>query len=93
MDEPAIAQHGDPIAEPEDLLEPMGDIDDGDAVAPQDVDDLEQPFDFPRLERRGRLVHDHDAVIGRDCPGDGDHLLDAEAELVEAGAGRRPAIP
>ena len=83
VDAPAVAQDGDAVAEPEDLVEPVGDVDDGDAVAPEEVDDPEQALDLARLERRGRLVHDHHAVVGGDRPGDGDHLLDAEAELAQ----------
>ena len=43
----------------------------------------DQLFDFPRLQGRGRLVHDHDAVVGVDRAGDRDHLLHAETELAE----------
>ena len=52
------------IAQPEDLVEAVRDVDDRHTVAPEDVDDLEQSLDLARLERRGGLVHDHDAVFG-----------------------------
>ena len=45
------------------------------------VDDAEQRLDLARLERRGRLVHDDDPRVDGDGPGEGDHLLRAEAEL------------
>ena len=80
---PAVAQHRDLLAQPEDLVELVRDVEDRDAVAPQHVDHLEQPVDLARLQRRRRLVHDHDAGVGGHRAGDRDHLLDAEAELAE----------
>jgi hypothetical protein len=46
-------------------------------------DQIEQQVDLARLERRRRLVHDDDAGVGLDRPGDRHHLLDAQAELAE----------
>ena len=66
VDPPPVAKDGHRVAQPEDLVEPVRDVDDRHAVAPQEVDHLDQPLDLARLERRGRLVHDHDAVVGVD---------------------------
>ena len=83
VDAAPVAKHGHHVAQPEDLVEPVRDVDDRHAVAPQEIDDLQQALDLARLERRGGLVHDDDPVIGVDRARDGDHLLDAEAELPE----------
>ena len=83
MDPAPVAKHGHHVAQPEDLVEPVRDVDHRHAVPAQEIDDLHQALDLARLERGGRLVHDHDPVIGVDRARDGDHLLDAEPELPE----------
>ena len=83
VDQATVAQDRHAVAEPKHLVQPVGDIHDGDAIAPQNVDDLHQSLDLPRLERGSRLVHDHDPMVGGDGPGDRDHLLDAEAEFAQ----------
>ena len=54
----AVAQDGDLLADPEDLVELVGDVEDGDAVARAAADHPGEPVDLARLQRRGRLVHD-----------------------------------
>ena len=83
VDETAIPQDRHAVADTKHLFEAMGDVDDGDAVATKQVDDLEQPLDLSRFEGRRRLVHDHDPVVRGDRAGDRDHLLDAQAELAK----------
>ena len=41
----------------------------------QVADDLEQPLDFMRSERRARLIHDDDARLEGERLGDFDELL------------------
>ena len=83
VDPAPVAKHGHDVAQPEDLVEPVRDVDDRHAIAAQKIDDLHQPLDLARLERGGGLVHDDDPVIGVDRACDGDHLLHAEAQLPE----------
>ena len=63
VDPATVAQDGHPVAHAEDLIQPVRDVDDGDAIASEEADDFHQALDLAGLERRGRLVHDHDAVV------------------------------
>ena len=54
----AVAQHGEPVAEPEHFLQPVGDEDDRQALGLERSDDAGEIGDFRFAERRGRLVHD-----------------------------------
>ena len=74
-----VAQHRHPVGEQEHLLEPVADVDDGDAAVPQQPDDIEQPLDIVLGQRRGRLVHDQDAGIVGKRLGDLDPLAIADA--------------
>ena len=74
-DELAIAQHRHAIADLVDLVEEMGDEQDGDALVAQAADQREQRFDFLRVEARGRLVEDQHARIGGDGARHGGELL------------------
>ena len=67
VDAAAVAQHGDLLAEPEDLVELVASrrAPRRRARAAASIT-LEQPVDLARLERRRRLVHDHDPRVGRD---------------------------
>ena len=61
----------------------MRDVDDADAARGDLAHDLEQPFDFGRGQRRGRLVHDEDARgIGQRL-GDGDDLAPADRQFAD----------
>jgi hypothetical protein len=48
---PAVAQDGHVVAQPEHLVEAVSDVDDGDAVAPEHVDDLEEPLHLAGFQR------------------------------------------
>ena len=63
-----------------DLVEPVRDVDDADAVGRELPDDAEEPRAFRRRQRRGRLVHDEDARVERQRLGDLDELLLADAQ-------------
>ncbi len=81
-DEPAVAENRDSLAECEDLFEPVGDEEHGDAGLVQRGGHLEEAVDLDGRERGRRLVHDDDSGIERQGLGDLDQLLlgDREAE-------------
>ena len=86
MHEPAVAQHGDPVADPVELLHPVADVHHREPAVAQPLDHAEQRLDLAGLERRGRLVHDDHPGVDRDGPGEGDHLLRAHAEAAQRAA-------
>ena len=53
----AVLQHGDGVAEVEDLLEPVRDVEDRDAARLQPAHDRVEQLDLVVGERGGRLVH------------------------------------
>ena len=71
----AVAEDGRPVAQREDLVEPVADEEDRDAAVAQPADDREQPLDLVGGERGGRLVEDEDARLDRQRLGDLDQLL------------------
>ena len=81
----AVLEHGDPVADLADLLEPVRDVDDGDALRGQLADDPEQVGHLVVGEHRARLVHDDQPGLVRQRPGHADDLL--------AGGGQRPHQP
>ena len=82
-DQPAVAQHDDPVGDLERLLEVVRDVDDRDAVGGQLAHDPEQHLDLGRAERGRRLVHDQHARVLRERTGDLDDLLLAEPQLAD----------
>ena len=63
LDGPAVAQHRDPVAETEDLVEPMRDVDDRDAVGLEPVDQREQGLEFAPRQGGGGFVEHQDARL------------------------------
>ena len=82
----AIAQHRDPVGKLVDLGHAVADVDDGEAVAPELADQLEQLLGLARRERGGRLVHDQDLGIGVQGAGDFDLLLLGDRQGGDRGA-------
>ena len=78
-----VAQHGDEVADADQLLQAMRDVDDGDAARLEVGDDTEEDFDLGGAQGRGRLVHDQDAGVLRHRLGDLDELLLADAQLLD----------
>ena len=74
-DEPAVAQHGDAVADLVHLVEEMRDEQDRHALVAQAPHQREQRLDFVGVEARGRFVEDQHARIGGDGARDGDELL------------------
>ena len=79
--EATVSKHGHLVTGSKDLVKAMRDVHDGDPVGAKPRHGREQSFDLPRFERRRRLVHDDEAVVGRHRPCDRDHLLHAQAQL------------
>ena len=90
----AVAQHGDVVADADQLFQPVRNVDDRDALALEVGDHLEQHLDLGCRKRRGRLVHDEDLGVERHRLGDLDELLLADPQIlhqhVRADAGLEP---
>ena len=71
----AIAQHHDAIGDLFNFIQAVRNVDDGDALRTQIVDDFKQARRFCERQTRGRLIHDQDAGVEREGFGDFDHLL------------------
>ena len=71
----AVAHHRDGVAEGEDLVEAVGDEDQGATLVAQAAGDGEEPGHLVATERGGRLVHDEQSSVERDGLGDLDDLL------------------
>src|SRR5208283_6177952 len=71
----AVAQTGPAVCDAEDLVELVRDEQDRPPVLFQTLDDAEQVLNLARRERCGRLVHNHDARVVRQGPGDLDHMF------------------
>ena len=82
-----IERH-DTVADIEDVVHPVGDQDDADAVILEALDKVENLADFLDRQRRRRLVHDHDPGIEGGGAGDGDRLALAAREFLDR-SGRR----
>ena len=74
-DGPAVLEHGDPVADLADLLQPVRDVDDRDARGGQLPDDAEQVAHLVVGEHRARLVHDDQPGVVRQRPRHADDLL------------------
>src|SRR5262249_13015410 len=61
----------------------MADVDDADAALAQQADDVEQPPGVMLAQRRGRLVHDEDPGVLRECLGDLHTLTVADRERAD----------
>ncbi len=71
----AVAQHDNAIGNHLDLTQTMGDVDDGDILSLQIVNNFEQALRFRQGQTRRRLIHDENARIERKCLGNFNHLL------------------
>ena len=59
----AVAQHGDPVAQRQDLFEVVGDIEDREPLPLQLANEREQDLALPHAQGRGRLVEDDDLRV------------------------------
>ena len=83
----AVLEHRDGVAEVEDLLEPVGDVDDRDAAVGEAADDRVEQLDLVVGERRGRLVHLDDPGVEAHRLGDLDDLLLGDGERADPAGG------
>ena len=65
----AVLEHGDPVADLADLLQPVGDVDDGDVLGSEVADHPEEVLDLLLVEHRGRLVEDEQPGVAARAPG------------------------
>ena len=84
----AVLEDGDRVAEVEDLLEPVGDVEDRDAARGEPPDDRVEQLDLVVGERGGRLVHRDDPRVEADRLGDLDDLLLGDRQGADPLAGR-----
>ena len=75
LDVVAVPEHGDAVRDLEDLLQPVGDVDNAYALGGKVLDDAEELADLPLGQGRGRLVHDHGPRLTHQRPRDGHDLL------------------
>ena len=85
LDEPAVAQHRHAVGDGVDLVEEVGDEDDGDAVGAQPTHHLEELLHLVGVEARGGLVEDEHARLDVDGAGDRDELLHGDGVVAEGG--------
>ena len=71
----AIAQNRDGVAEPENLLQPMRNVNDRNAALLQMAQQAKQVLAFADGQGAGRLVHDDELRMGADRGGDLKDLL------------------
>ena len=79
----AVAEHGDGVADGVELVEPVADVDDRDALVAQCPDDVEEGGHLAWFEGGGGLVHDDHAGVAGHRAGQRDHLLGADSQGVQ----------
>ena len=102
---PTVAQHRHVIAQPVQLIQPVTDVDRGDASLAQPRDQRKEPFGFRRRQAAGRLIEDDEPRAATDGFRNLKQLLFADAQRpdgpveIDRGAdlaetfGRQPAHP
>lgn len=70
----AVAEHGHAVADGEDFLEAMGDVDDGYTGGAEPAEEIEQTLDLAGGDGGGGLVENEDAGVGAEGAGDLDEL-------------------
>ena len=81
VDHVPVPHHGHHVAEAEDLVQLVRDVDDRDALGLQVVDDLDELLHLIRREAAARLVHDDELRVEGQRLGDLHHLLVRDAQL------------
>ncbi len=80
VDQGSVLEDRHPVGEVEDLLEPVGDVEDRHAALPQPLDQAVQELDLLVGERGGRLVHRDDPGVMRDRLDDLHDLLSSDGQ-------------
>jgi hypothetical protein len=83
----SVPHHRHAIADAGDLLQAVGDVDDGRARGAQALDGGEELVDLRGREGGGRLVHDEDAHLLGEGLRHLDHLLMGDAQLAHGTGG------
>jgi hypothetical protein len=78
-----VAKHGEPVAETENFLQPMGDEDDRQALGLEGLDDASEIGDLHFAQGRGRLVHDDEPRAHGERPRDLDQLLLGHGKIAD----------
>ena len=79
----AVAGDRDPVADREDFLEPVRDIEHRDAAAIELPQDIEKPLRFALVERGVRLIEDQETRLFQQHARQFDKLLLADAEAAD----------
>jgi len=87
-DRAAVLDDRDDIGDRANLVEPVRDVDDGDAAAPQLADRGEQRGDLATIEDGRGLVHDDEPRVVRERSRDAHHLLLRRRERLDERAAR-----
>ena len=82
-----VLEDGDPVADLADLLEPVGDVDDGDVLGGEVADDAEEALDLLVVQHGRGLVHDDQLRVLRERPRHADHLLLRRRQGTDLGGG------
>ena len=88
-----VLEHGHPVADAADLLEPMRDVDDGDAGGGQLADHPEQVVDLVGVQHRRRLVHHDQPRVPRQRPRHADDLLARRRQPAQLAPRRDLGVP
>ena len=83
-----VLEHRDPVADLADLLEPVGDVDDRNALGGEAADHPEQVGDALLVQHRGRLVEHQQPRVPGEGPGHADDLLLGRRQLADDPRGR-----
>ena len=86
-DKLAVTEDGDGVRDMLQFLQPMRDMDNGDALGGQLPDQPEQLFGFVPGERRGRLIEHQYRRLKRHCLGNFNRLLLGHAQVADDLAG------
>ena len=81
----ALAQHGDPVGDLHDLVELVGDEQNGLSLRRQILHDLHQFLDLLRRQNGGRLIEDQDLVVAVEHLQDLHTLLHAHGDVLHLG--------
>ncbi len=82
-DHPTVAQDSDAVGHPIDLFHLVRDEQDRAVFAFQLIDETEQALGLHLGQRAGGLVHDQDASVHGEGPGNLDELLDSNGILLD----------
>lgn len=77
----SVAEDRDAVGDAGYFLEEVGDIDDGDALGFEVLDEAEEVFDVASGEATGGFIEDEDTAAGGECAADFDELLGGDREF------------